>query len=365
MYIYIYFFAIFKHLLATCIFVPYVHHILQEYYDVMDGNITFDPMVFYDYMDTYEFENMDAWLEEFAASFNKVFVGLSIVLVVMIVLLLLTVFNAHARESSASWYLYHLNFVTVLQVVVALPMMEANLHATFGACMFFSFAEWTLAAVYWINMTLMNIEIMATLFVTNPKWKWNPQQRFLISMAATWISCMLFSVFVSFFGHDENDVLPVCFHQNSLFNITRRVGQEIIPTVILVALTITGIVVFVRSKRRPENYSHVAENQNRMRLISEWFVCLMVWNVLIFVSQVMLYEIRLQVFSSRYFIDVILQMTVFLVHVGVPLCCLFISAIRTACREAMLTVCCHVCGRGRTSQTNVNDTQMLQMESSQ
>lgn len=324
------------------------------------GNHTYTFFSYYDYY-TYEIESFNHWDDEVdVETLNTYFIVISIVIGVLDLLLLVTVFSATTREKSASWYLYHLIFVTVLQVIFSLPRMEADLHNDFGTCMLFSLIEWILILVYSINLALMDIEILATVVVSNSKWKSNPRQRFHISLTTAWIFCILFSVIVKFYGHDENSHIPICFNVNETSEILGRVTRDWIPSFVVIILTTVGVILFIRTKRSPE--SNTANNRISLQYSNEWFAFFMTTNCLVILSEVLLYEMYMNILELEVHVAITMQMTAFLVHIGLPLGCLMLEPVRATYVRWLVTGFQFVTGIKRSSHSSVADTQILTME---
>ncbi|XP_045172263.2 uncharacterized protein LOC123534202 [Mercenaria mercenaria] len=291
---------------------------IEQYLTWLKGNHngTFDLDYYYDLADTYEIETFRIWEERLKTVkiLNKVFLVVSILIAVIDFLLLISIFSASVRERSASWYLYHLNFVTILQITFSLPRLEAILHDTFGTCMFFSFIEWTLTPLHYVNLVLMDIEILATVLASDPRWRTSPQKRFFVSMTAAWISCILFSVVVMFFGHEEHPHFPICFHQNKAAEILGHVVRTLLPFIFSVALIIAGLVLFVRAKRSPENYSHMTVDRISLQTFNEWFACFMMWNISIAFVEILVYNMQTFFFDLGLVLDISIQMFAFIIH---------------------------------------------------
>lgn len=324
------------------------------------GNHNYTFFSYYDYY-TYEIESFNHWEDEVnVETLNTYFIVISIVIGVLDSLLLVTVFSASTREKSASWYLYHLIFVTLLQVIFSLPRMEADLHNDFGTCMLFSFIEWTLTLVYSINLALMDIEILTTVVVSNAKWKLNPQKRFHISLTTTWVFCILFSVFVKFYGHDERSYIPICFNVNKTSEILGRVTRDWIPSFVVIILTIVGVILFIRTKRSPE--SNTSNNRTSLQYSNEWFAFFMTSNCLVILTEVLLYEMYMNILELEVYVAITMQMTAFLIHIGLPLGCLMLEPVRTTCLKWPVTGFQFMMGIKRSSESSVADTQILTME---
>lgn len=305
----------------------------EEYYqELMENiaNLSFDLSDFYEGLDESEIETYRIWegRMEVLKVLNKVFIALAIVFGILDFLVLVTALSASARKKSASWYLYHLNFVTILQIIFVLPKLEDDLLSVFGVCMFFSFAHWTLTFVYSANLFIMNIEILASIIASNPRWKKSPKNRFGISMTAIWISCILLSVIVMFFGHEEKKPFPVCFHVNQVAEKIRLIFKDWVPAVLIFAQIIAGLVLFIRTKKSPENYSHIIENKKSLQSCNEWFACFMTWNLLVILTNGLAIEVFMMFSTQDIFIDIIIQMCVFLIGSSLPLCCLLLETVR-------------------------------------
>lgn len=315
------------------------------------------------YNDTYEIESFQRW-EGVAdiGSLNIAFVVVSIVVGVLDLLLLVTIFSASVRERSASWYLYHLNFVTILHCAFSLPRLEVDLHLEFGSCMFFSFTEWTFQLVYYVNLALMDIEILTTILTSTAKWKANPMKRFFISMTVSWISCILFAVFIKFFGHEENRNFPICFHEKKSVAVIGNVTRGLLPAIVTVIMTIVGLVLFIRTKKRPENYTHISANQGSLQIYNEWFACFMACNVLVLFTKVLNLVMLEGFFQLGLHADIILLMAITLAHVCLPMICLILEPVRTTCFNWAKTVVHLITGITRSGGSSVSDTEMLSVE---
>jgi hypothetical protein len=273
-----------------------------------------------------------------------------------------TVLSAPVRKESAGWYLYHLNFVTILQVIFALPRLEASLHETYGFCMFFTFTEWVLTLAHYVSIVLMDIEILANIFASDPKWKNNPSKRFHISIAVTWISCILFSVIAVFFGHEEHSALPICFNLNKTAETMGHVLKNLLPFLFTTGLMIAGITLFIHSKRNPETYTHVT--QYRLQTFNEWFVCFLIWNSFIAFAEILAHNMHLHVVTFDFVWDVAFQMIIFIIHIGLPVSCLILQPVRTTCEQSAVTVYHYVTGMNRSCSTDSPEVQLLRVESS-
>lgn len=293
---------------------------------------------YYDIPEFYEVQTFEAWETKFETVkvLNTLFLVVSILFAVIDFLLLFSILSSRVRKESACWYLYHLNFVTILKVCFSLPRLEASIHQSFGACMFFTFTEWALTLTYVVNIVLMDIEILANIFASDPIWRNNTEKRFYISMAITWFSCILFSVIVMFFGHDEHSEFPVCFNVNRTAKILGYVMNTILPLIFTTSLMVAGVTLFIRSKRSPDNFKHVT--QDKLQYFNEWFVCFMTWNSFVAVSEILGTNMHTYAADLDFVWAVGFQMAIFIIHCGLPIICLLLEPVRTTCGEWAIAV---------------------------
>lgn len=288
---------------------------------------------------------------------NKVFVVMSILLCLADFLLLVTVFSAQARQQSAIWYLYHFNFLTILHVIFSLQTLEGTFHKSFGSCMFFHFTYWVFVLLFNANLVLMDIEIIATVFTASPRWKTCPKKRFFIAMTAVWNSCLLTSVIITFFGHEEHEGIPICFNQNSAVQRISVVVRDWTPCIISAAFSIAGLVFFIRTKRRREDYSHVTDRDNSVQKINEWFACFMVWNTFVGFSKIVSYVMHLHFYTIGLTWTVVFQIVMYLLQIGLPITGAFLEPVRTVCKKWAIEGFRCMTGSKRTPE--VSDTQQL------
>lgn len=298
-------------------------------------------------------------MRETVRQINTAFLVCSVILGVIDLLLLVTVISATARERSAALYLYHLTFVTIILVIFTLPSSD---HYTFGVCLLLLFSHWVLLLVYNANIVLLNIEILGTIFTSNPRWKVNPRKRFFISMTATWISCILFSVLFIFFGHEGHKYYPLCFIQNNTAKLIALIVKDWIPAVMFLAQTITGLVLFIRMKRRPENYSHMMENQNSLRSFNEWFACFMTLNLVVMLVNGLIFQILIDVTKVDFHISIFFQYIISLSRFVLPFIFLMLGEVRDTYKDWAVSATQILTGRKRASQHNATDMMALNTE---
>lgn len=323
----------------------------------------FDYYMPYD-IPTYEIESFQPWEEDVnVEALGICFLVICVMTGVLDLLLLVTAFSASVREKSASWYLYHLIFVTVLQVIISISTLEIEFHNNFGACMFFSFTEWTLDLVYSVNLVLMNVEIIATIVAPISKLKSNTQTRFFISTTTAWVSSILFSALVKFFGYEKHAYFPICFNENKTAEILGQIMKMWIPDIVVVISIIAGVVLFIRTKISPGKYTHITTDQISLQLFNEWFAFFVTSNCLVILNRMVLYEMHINFFQLGMFNHLLLRMVAVIVHIGLPLSCLLLEPVRVTYARWLTVGFKFVTGINRSNQSNVVDTQTLNMES--
>lgn len=329
-----------------------------------EENHNFSFFNYYYDMPTYEIESYQPREENAdVEAFGICFLVICVMIGILDLLLLVTAFSASVRNKSASWYLYHLIFVTVLQVIIPLSSLEIELHNNVGACMFFSFTEWTLELVYSVNLVLMSVEIFATIVAPISKLKSNTRTRYLISMTTAWVSSILFSALVKFFDYEKHVHLLICSHANKTTEILGKIMKMWIPDIVVVISIITGVVLFIRTKRSPGKYSQVITDQISLQLLNEWFAFFMAFNCLFILSKIVLYELHINFFELGMFSHILLWMVAVIVHIGLPLSCFLLEPVRVTCVRWLTVGFKFVTGIKRSSQANTVDNQTLTMES--
>ncbi|XP_060605658.1 uncharacterized protein LOC132758144 [Ruditapes philippinarum] len=312
------------------------------------------------YYYTYEVESFVNLIPEkkLLEILNKCFVAATILVTFADFLLLVTIFSAQVRQQSAGWYMAHLNFLTILRVLSLLPKLEGTFHTSYGTCMFYTYLDWAFSLLYVTNLILMDVEIIATVFTTSPRWKACSKKRFFISMTILWNASLLTSAVISFFGYEEHIAIPICFNQNKAAHILGAVFKERMPFAISIIFSITGTVFFIRTKRKPENYNHVTENSNSVQTINEWFACFMAWNTFTFSTSAVVFVLHSHMHTLGFAWIIALQMVLGVIYVSLPLTCIFLEPVRTVFREWPAS-----CIRSMSASRRVEaDTQHLPIE---